>query len=141
MEEPKKEKAMNKRIKKKKGIYTRFKDRETWDLGYTVAAFTLPRLRRFKKLNNGIPGCLLIESDGTTHFNDEEYQKQKEIEWDTILDHMIWSFEQIITSDEEPSIYNYKDNWNEYCEQMKIYNEQIQDGLNLFGKYFRNLWW
>lgn len=131
---------MNKRIKKKKGIYTSFKDRETWDLGYTVAAFTLPRLKRFKKLNNGIPGRLLVEPDGTIHFNDTEYQEQKEKEWNTILDCIIWSFEQIINLDEEPNINNCK-NWEDFRNKMDIYNQKIQYGLDLFAKYFRDLWW
>ena len=131
---------MNKRIKKKKGIYTSFKDHETYDLGYTIAGFALPRLKRYKKLNNGIPSCLLIESDGTTHFNDEEYQKQMEKEWDSILDCMIWSFEQIVNLDEEPDISNCK-NWEDFRNKMDIYDKKVQYGLDLFGKYFRNLWW
>lgn len=131
---------MNKRIKKKKGIYTSFKDRETWSLDYTIAAFTLPRLKRFKKLNNGIPSSLLIESDGTSHFDDEEYQKQMEKEWNAILDCMIWSFQQIYNPIDEPIIENCK-NWDDYRDRMVIYNQEIQYGLDLFAKYFRNLWW
>ena len=49
---------MNKRTRKKwlkeQGLYVNPK--ETWNLDYTIAKFVLPRLKLFKKLNNGYPG-------------------------------------------------------------------------------------
>lgn len=48
-----------------------------------------------------------------------------EQEWDEILDKMILSFKMIL--DEE-------DDW-----KMEI-NETIQEGLDLFGKWYRSLW-
>lgn len=49
---------MNKRVHKKwlkkQGLYVNPK--ETWNLDYTIAKFVLPRLKLFKKLNNGYPG-------------------------------------------------------------------------------------
>ena len=74
---------MNKRTRKKwlkeQGLYVNPK--ETWNLDYTIAKFVLPRLKLFKKLNNGYPGREGMET---------------EEEWDEALDKMIWSFEQII---------------------------------------------
>lgn len=34
---------------------------------------------------------------------------------------------------------NPKEHWTDY-EGMRVHEERIQEGLNLFGKYFRNLW-
>lgn len=58
-----------------------FDDTETWSLDVTFAKFLVPRLKRFKELNNGIPNGL------------------NEQEWNNILDEMIEGFEGIITDD------------------------------------------
>lgn len=58
-----------------------FDDSETWCLSTTTAEFLLPRLRRFKEVNNGHPHSLTEE------------------EWDGILDEMIWSLEALIADE------------------------------------------
>ena len=55
-----------------------FDDTETWSLASTIAAFALPRLKRFKEVNIGHPG------DAT------------EEEWAADVDEMIWAFQQIV---------------------------------------------
>jgi len=81
-----------------------FSDDETWDLASTIAEFTLPRLKRFKRIKPGFPGC----------FDHME-------EWDEILDKMIIALTAIVDDDRG--------------------DEQIEEGLALFGKYFMGLWW
>lgn len=85
-----------------------------------------------------------------------------EKEWDEILDRMIWAFEQIILEDTDEQFWIVKPvlDLNDYPEDdgknfspvrwkvegvydhdgAKIYYEKMQDGFELFGKYFRNLW-
>jgi hypothetical protein len=54
---------------------------------------------------------------------------------------MIWSFEELNKDDWERQYFEEnpdemkwdKDGWTKH-------NERIQNGLTLFGKYFRNLW-
>lgn len=41
---------------------TGFDDSETWNLDIAFARFIVPRLKRFKKLNNGYPGTLTSRS-------------------------------------------------------------------------------
>ncbi len=50
-------------------------DSDTWNLDKTVSEFVLPRLKRFKELNDGTPGTL------------------QEEEWLEIIDKMILAFE------------------------------------------------
>lgn len=83
-----------------------FDDSELWNLDCTIAQFILPRLRVFKEFNDGHPSNITME------------------EWNTILDTMIFSFENI---EAEPNF----DNELEY---------KIQHGLYLFAHYFGNLW-
>ena len=67
-----------------------FDDSETWSLTDTICHFIIPRLKRFKEVNNGIPHPLTMD------------------EWNTIIDKMLLAFELIsreegsrIWSDEE----------------------------------------
>ena len=88
-----------------------------------------------------------------------EFQRQIKV-WDWMLDEMIWAFEQILDDDNnsqfysgEPDIYWEKlengyseikhgsnDTFQIDHEGMKKHNERIENGLMLFGKYYRSLW-
>lgn len=149
---------MDKRLRKKRGIYTKFKDNELWDLDLTIAQFVLPRLIQFKKTTKGYPGRLIVDDNiDLSSISDSEDDKYVTL-WNNILDKMIWSFEQIVTNSEEPQLpdeavqrVDMKDGiWNyEIDEQVKqkfwddtqAYNNRIQEGLRLFAEYFRDLWW
>jgi hypothetical protein len=86
-------------------------DSDTWSLDHKIAEFVLPRLKRFKELNNGYP-C-------------REENMTFEL-WNDILDSIIYSFEIII---------------NEFEEKNDVDWVAVEIGLNNFGKYFRDLWW
>jgi len=55
-----------------------FDDSETWNLDHNIAKFTLPRLKRFKDLNNGNPVDITWE------------------QWQNDLDDMIYAMENTI---------------------------------------------
>jgi len=123
-----------------------FSDDVTWDIHCDISKFVLPRLKRYKELTNGYPGGL-----------DEQ-------QWNEILDKMIYAFERIVKNDEwdfvkYPPDYDFgwttkqsithpeydeavfnddrKPDYTEFDEVQK----KIQEGLDLFAKYYRNLWW
>ena len=117
---------MNKRVHKKRlkkqGLYVNPK--ETLDLDCNIAKYVLPRLKLFKKLNNGYPGREGMET---------------EEKWDEALDKMIWSFEQIANDYEIYMSINFKDfDWRDKCKDL---NDKIQEGLMLFSKWFQYLGW
>ncbi|MFQ7494807.1 hypothetical protein [Faecalibacillus intestinalis] len=117
---------MNKRTRKKwlkkQGLYVNPK--ETWSLDCNIAKYILPRLKLFKKLNNGYPGREGMET---------------EEKWDEALDKMIWSFEQIANDYEIYMSINFKDSdWRDKCKDL---NDKIQEGLMLFAKWFQYLGW
>lgn len=135
---------MNKRLKKKRGIYTKFKDKETWSLDYTIAQFILPRLIRYKKLNNGVPGIFFIDEEGNDHIMDtDNYTEIASKKWNDTLDKMIWSFDEIVTEKNEPMFHSDMDEEEKkkWLSDLQIYSDKIQEGLDLFAKYFRDLWW
>jgi len=87
-------------------------DSDTWGLDGTIAEFVLPRLRRFKELNNGFPG------------HDLTWES-----WNAALDDMIYAMDicdQEKTSSQDDDTVDW---------------ERVQRGLELFGKHFRDLWW
>jgi hypothetical protein len=81
-------------------------------------------------------------------------------EWTEIMDKMIWSFEQITDRDRDAKFHtgNIDIVWTPTQNGASVmgrgpndthqfdikgfteYNEKIQEGLDLFGKYYRNLW-
>lgn len=130
-----------------------FDDTELWSLDRTIAKYVLPRLIEFKKVTNGYPPDF------------ENFE-----EWIDIIDKMIYSFDHIVNREkyDEELEKELGIDWVGYFDEKKLpdgnyelvhgenYNEElmntyhkmqeeenikIQGGLELFGKYFQNLWW
>ena len=101
-----------------------FDDSDTWSLDWTLAKMIWPRLVRLKELNIGYPCEIAVD------YGEVDGPKK----WDEILDKMILAFKLI----EEDECYFGEPNWREKeAEQQK----KIEEGLDLFRKYYRNLWW
>ena len=147
---------MNKRKRKKwlkeNNLYVNPKD--IWNLDVTIAEFILPRLKLFKKKTISYPGYGEMDTPE---------------KWDEALDKMILAFEYILDDDwwiDNPE-YDYTDGLHmkfEPCENSKFHEliveeedwvkdieknkrkeEQrrqnvIDEGLQLFAKYYRHLW-
>lgn len=140
---------------KKQRVERGFDDTECWNLDNTIAQFVLPRLKHFKENTNGYPGTDEIPT----------FEK-----WNEVLDKMIYAFDHIVNEDkydEEKQKRHQVDFLEMYSferqedgsslmvetpkynkQAMENYrNEQIEDrkrideGLQLFGKYFLSLWW
>lgn len=88
-------------------------DSDTWSLDHTIARFTLPRLKRFRELNNGFPGG-----------GDPPMTMER---WQGLLDDMIYAME--ICADDE----RWFDNDNDW--------KRVERGWEAFGRHFRDLWW
>lgn len=105
-------------------------EKDTHNLDYHIAKYTLPRLKKFKEVSKT--------------YNSEHESPEA---WDKTLDKMIYSLEFIVKNldsgaDDLFDSYHRKEIGRE--EYLKICNEEsakIQEGLELFGKYFRSLWW
>lgn len=101
------------------GLWVNPKD--TWSMDITFANYIIPRLKLFKKVNNGYPNELTPQL------------------WDEYIDKMIKSFEMcrdnhfIEVFPGEP-IEKFK-------ERSRKQEQEIQEGLQLFAKYFQALWW
>ena len=98
---------------------------DTWSMDHTLAHIIVPMLKQLKATKHGIPSDFVIEGE------DWELSEAK---WNLVLDKMIWSFEQLV-GDNEFSFFEWLK-----ADAYYAYNEHIQEGLNLFGKYYRSLW-
>lgn len=106
-----------------------FDDTETWNLAATLGRWLLPRLKRYKKIQNGTP------------FNLTEKK------WDHILDNIIWFVNELAYHKEIDEIEDkllsknvpIKDISNHamYVEYRNKYEKCKQQ----FMEYLEDLWW
>lgn len=103
-------------------------DSECWSLDYTIAKFTLPRLIRLKEVMHGYPSAF-------ADLGDIEANKK----WNEILDKMIFAMDYIANEREWNYYPDDRDENRDYSRLFEAENK-VQEGCELFGKYFRNLW-
>lgn len=126
--------------KKKRKIKIRIDKYDTWNADDTLARIIHPLLVKYKEKLHGHPTQLTEES------------------WGEILDKMIFAFYYCIEENEPDFSGQEKSNpkskklengcyeiifdgENIYdLEAEKAHYEKVQEGLDLFAKYFRNLW-
>ncbi len=93
-------------------------DKEIWGLSYSIAEFIVPRLKVFKNRNkHSTPMGVSAE------------------EWDNITDKMCFPFE-ILLDDNELKPDNYFRDDKAKAE----YDNKVKEGLDLFVKYYYDLW-
>jgi len=155
--------------RKNRKIDVRIDKYDTWNMYSTLAYIILPMLKQLKETQHGSAMMPAFEQTSISSvqycfsFYEEEdntaWEKGHK-QWEEVLDKMIWSFEQINNDWEEqfesgnidfsfekvPGT-NYSEmkdgpnNTYKYdVEGATKYQERIQEGLELFGKYYQNLW-
>jgi len=81
-----------------------FSDTETWNFDYVIASFIIPRLKRFREINNGFP------------------EQLGEKGWNKVLDAMIRGFElQVLDKDNctDLDYENIEDAWKLLSEYRR----------------------
>lgn len=122
---------------------------DTWNMAETLADIILPMLIQLRDESQGSCGSLqpFMETsrnfDGQYTFDwykddDEKAHELGHKQWQNILDKMIWSFEQMTVRDRDHQFHKKGKGFNQ--KEYKEYYERIQEGLDLFGKYYTNLW-
>jgi hypothetical protein len=106
---------------------------DTWSLDYTLAKIILPCLKQLKETKHGAPNT---EDEDVPEWLRSTAAPPKENAWDIdanwfkrwdwIMDEMIFAFE-----------FLNEDSDDRYDEQK---NDRCNNGLKLFGKYYRGLW-
>jgi len=125
-----------KRRKKAKKFYKKwgFRFEDTWDLDYVLAMYMLPRIAYLRDNHAGYPGELAVLDDNGQVLLDGNDK------WLEILDKIILALDHIIDEygDDNKLPYWIKGSFDR--EKLEQWDEEINEGLELLGKYFRSLW-
>lgn len=156
-------------FRKNRKIDIRIDSYDTWNMNSTLAYIILPMLKQLKETRHSSAMMPAFDQTSTSSVQycfpfyeegDKLAWEQGHKQWEEILDKMIWSFEQINTEWEEQFESGVSDTYFEkvpgtehsilkhgpnhtyrYDTEGAIkYQERIQEGLELFGKYYQNLW-
>jgi len=119
---------------------------DTWSLDHTLAHIIHPALIQLRDTTHGYPG-----HDGMTA-----------AKWTKILNQMIWSFGELAKDNSDDQFYTGEIVWGEpiklpdgnfqyktdkkkstfKCDRrgLNAHHKKIQAGVELFGRYYRDLW-
>ncbi len=101
---------------------------ELYDLKYTLSALIYPRLKEFKNTVDNKNAPSVPDFSNVEHFSKDTSFEEKEKYWSEVLAEMIIPFEYHV----------HPENF-EHLEFKEI-NEKVEKGLEIFAKYFTNLW-
>ena len=147
--------------------YVRIDPWDTWSMDHTLADIILPMLKQLQKTKHGSPNT---DDEDVPEYLRSHMAQPKENEWDTdslhfarwdwILDEEIWAFEQLTMDDAEGQFFDhsaydgsrlgdqeYLNDLTNNVSKVKYDKEghdkwqaRVDNGLRLFGKYFRAHW-
>lgn len=148
--------------KKRRKINVKIDKYDIWNADYTLALIILPILKQIKEDKQGVPFVSNKDVPEELHSNDEEYFSNDSNfdlmikKWNYVLNEIIFAFENILKP-KDFSSGNIDISWKELddgnfelvkgpmdtykldVESEKKHNDRIQNGLILFGKYYRSL--
>lgn len=115
--------------------YIKIDKYDTWNADATLSEIIAPMLKQLKKNSYSSPLteiCDVPEELHPINTNDLWTDETVHERWQYILDEIIWAFESI--ADEDDLYYTLGQ------EKYDEHNERINNGLRLFGKYYRSMW-
>lgn len=144
---------------RKRKIKIKIHDYDIWNLDHTLSLVIYELLKKYRYSQRYF---IPVDNNTSIVFCDDDEQESKRAEqWNEILDRMIFSFDQIINIDEvydrfykvKPEFEDCKD-FDEILNKInsgktktvfdyqswETHNKKIQEGLDLFAKYFMKLW-
>jgi hypothetical protein len=149
--------------RKKRREWVHIDNYDVWSMDHTLALIILPMLRRLKenKLGYGriddkdVPKELRSYARGSRKglTNTHDWDNYAETRFDWLLNELIWTFEQLCDdNDGEDEFFDHSESLlerdlNASVRKLKVdrvgldlHRKRIDNGLRLFGKYFRTLW-
>ena len=149
--------------KRKRTEYVKIDSYDVWSMDSTLSTIVVPMLKQLKAVKHGAP--LVDDEDVPAKLRSttKAAQKVKKNPWDTdgnhfkrwdwVMDEMIWAHEQLLDDDGDSKFYDHSlahdpnDDINQQIRKIKVdrkgleaHHKRINNGLRLFGKYYRGLW-
>jgi hypothetical protein len=154
--------------KQRRELEVKIHEWDTWCADNTLARIIHPLIVQLKKDKSGIPGQLCPYVEGESDEEGEKRMEEARKRWEEILDKIIFAMRSIATGDdgdepwykrmpgktrkqmmermherlfknlpyteEEEEVYKRRN------EHVMEHSAKVQEGCELLGKYFRNLW-
>ena len=148
--------------KRKRTVKVHIDSYDVWSMDSTLSLIIHPMLVKLKTQKHGfgwvhdkdVPKHLRSTQpgarDGLTNDYDWDNLAEQRYEW--LLDELIWTFEQLSKDGNDDQFYDHSESNKEpdmmkSIEKLKVdrtglkaHWKRIDNGLILFGKYFRTLW-
>ena len=143
---------------------------DTWSLDHSLAMIIYPALIQLKEIKHGVPSEFAEVGGEDWHDQQSfDFYTETAAEcfdlgvarWEEVLDKMIWSFQQLSLDDYDDKYHhgemdigwkeidstglsemidkNPGGHWYDHVGHM-MHEDRIQEGLELFGRYYRSLW-
>lgn len=148
--------------KKRRVEFVHVDNYDVWGMDHTLALIIHPMLVKLKTQKHGyglidnkdVPKELRSTAPGARAGlkNSYDWDNYAEARYSWMLDELIWTFEQIANDDNESQFYDHSESekepdFNKSIKKLKVdraglelHHKRIENGLRLFGKYFRTLW-
>lgn len=149
--------------KRKRTIKIHIDNYDVWSMDDTLSLIVVPMLKKLKECKHGAPCVDDEDVPPRLRSTTKSAQKAKKNSWDTdgnhfkrwdwVMDEMIWAHEQLINDDGDSKFYDHSlsdnpnDDLNTQISKIKVdrkglkaHHDRINNGLRLFGKYYRALW-
>ena len=125
--------------KRKRTIKIKIDKWDTYSADHTLGLIILPMLKQIQACKHGAPivnDMDVPEALRSVETEDGDLDANFHKRWEYVLDEMIFAFEHVVDTEWENEFF--KDGFDSVG--ANAVNERIQNGLNLFGKYYRGLW-
>lgn len=131
-----------KNYNKEQKIKVKIEDHDVWNFDLTLAEIIVPGLELLKKKKYGAPKVDLEDVPEHLHPTEEEMKENDNgnidknwfNRWYWILDEMIWAMSELQQKKKVEGVEDF--DLNDWLK----YEERIQNGCRLFGKYYTCLW-
>ena len=147
--------------------YVKIDKYDTWSMDSTLAHIILPMLKQLKATKHGAPFVddmdvpdILKSTSAAPKENDWDTDANWHLRWDWVLGEMIFAFQSDVDDTWEARFRTGESDWEfidredgtsemvkgandttEYdWDGLKAYQDRMQNGFSLFGKYYTSLW-
>ena len=131
----------------KRKVKVRIDPYDTWSMDHTLGLIIVPMLKQLKETKHGSPFVAdadvpeELRSTMVPPVEDYDTDNNHHKRWDWVIDEMIWAFEQTIDETSDDHFFNRSVEPYAYDKEgHHAHILRIDNGIQLFGKYYQGLW-
>jgi hypothetical protein len=132
----------------KRKVKIRIDPYDTWSMDHTLGLIIVPMLKQLKETKHGSPFVAdedvpeeLRSTSAPAKKNEWDIDDNHHKRWEWVMDEMIWAFEQTIDERGGELFFDDSVTPSVYDRESHLKHEDRMDnGMLLFGKYYRGLW-